>query len=217
MLVRVDFKENIHEEGVKHGIKFSTEEVTDDNDIVRVFSAVSVPDHPNWEKSSDGEPSKLLEVLEDKRGVYWAWGFDSTIKAYFNCKMLSRFPEFSTISGEFYSSKDQTEIWEAEDGSTHLENGKVIPEHDELISSYGVCDTVEQVLERYKSVIDNPNVQIVINVSPITKSSQPSDGGWRWHKWGEYIGTQEPTQEYLYDEEHIDEVLIFHVFAVQKN
>lgn len=32
------------------------------------------------------------------------------------------------------------------------------------------------------------------------KEHEPPKDGWRWHKWGPYIGTQEPKAEYLYDE-----------------
>jgi hypothetical protein len=36
---------------------------------------------------------------------------------------------------------------------------------------------------------------------------------WRWHKWGEYIGTKNPQHEYLYDEdESIQEVFCYHIY-----
>jgi hypothetical protein len=37
-------------------------------------------------------------------------------------------------------------------------------------------------------------------------------GGWRWHKWGEYIGTGQPTTEYLDDEEKFnDGIYTYHI------
>ena len=33
--------------------------------------------------------------------------------------------------------------------------------------------------------------------------------GWRWHKWGPYIGTQDPQCEYLADEPEIKEVFVY--------
>ena len=59
---------------------------------------------------------------------------------------------------------------------------------------------------------ENP---IVISVTEMRKDEQPEDGGWRWHKWGEYIGKQEPKCEYLYDEPNIDSVYVFHIYAVR--
>lgn len=45
----------------------------------------------------------------------------------------------------------------------------------------------------------------------LLKSEESSDGGWRWHKWGEYIGTHKPQCEYLHDEPEIEEVWVFDV------
>lgn len=37
-------------------------------------------------------------------------------------------------------------------------------------------------------------------------------GGWRWEKWGPYIGTQRSVADYLHDEPDIDYVYTFHVY-----
>jgi hypothetical protein len=40
-------------------------------------------------------------------------------------------------------------------------------------------------------------------------------GGWRWHKWGPYIGKGEPTTEYLDDEDGFaDGVYVYHFYVV---
>jgi hypothetical protein len=41
-------------------------------------------------------------------------------------------------------------------------------------------------------------------------------GGWRWHKWGPYIGTQEPKCEYIHDEPEIEEVFTYHVYELKQ-
>ena len=41
-------------------------------------------------------------------------------------------------------------------------------------------------------------------------------GGWRWHKWGEYIGVHEPQHEYLSYEKGIDYVLSYDLEIVKK-
>lgn len=79
--------------------------------------------------------------------------------------------------------------------------------------SFGVCDNYKQVLEQCPMIVESER-KFVISVTKISKSRQPPEGGWRWHKWGEYIGTQEPTCEYLYDEPIIEEVYAYHVYEV---
>jgi len=107
-------------------------------------------------------------------------------------------------------------------------NGEVITEEDEeailaphrlkmqkfhsedFPSDYGVCDSPEQVLERWPALAEDPR-RFIIFFGEIRKDEQPKHGGWRWHKWGEYIGTKNPQYEYLADEEDIDSVLIFQI------
>lgn len=79
---------------------------------------------------------------------------------------------------------------------------------------YGVCDDYSQVCENYGALLSDPNKHYVIGLSTVERKNQPSDGGWRWHKWGEYIGNQEPRHEYLYDDTHIDKVYCFHIYEI---
>ena len=79
---------------------------------------------------------------------------------------------------------------------------------------YGVCDDYTQILERYSDILNNPNKNYVIGLSTVERKNQESYGGWRWHKWGEYIGTQNPQHEYLYDDTHIDKVYCFHIYEI---
>lgn len=65
-------------------------------------------------------------------------------------------------------------------------------------SSYGVCDNYEQILKAMPYLETNKNHHI-ITMCPIHKKDQPEWGGWRWHKWGEYIGEHEIKHEYLYN------------------
>lgn len=92
------------------------------------------------------------------------------------------------------------------------ENGKVWTIHP-----YGVCDDWRQIFskmaDRMRPYIDSPE-PFVVFVSKIAKKSQPEEGGWRWEKWGEYIGDKQPQYEYLYDEPEIDEVFVFEVYHV---
>ena len=79
---------------------------------------------------------------------------------------------------------------------------------------YSVCDDYSQILERYDSILNNPNKNYVIGLSVVERKNQQPDGGWRWDKLGEYIGVQNPTHEYLYDDTHIDKVYCFHIYEI---
>jgi len=78
--------------------------------------------------------------------------------------------------------------------------------------SYGVCDNPEQILEFYPELKDDPERKFVVSFKEVTKASQPAEGGWRWHKWGEYIGKHHIQYEYLYDEKDIESVLCYHIY-----
>lgn len=78
------------------------------------------------------------------------------------------------------------------------------------IQEYGVCDTPEQAVQKL-GLRDLPE-RYVISFVRIRRDEQPADGGWRWHKWGDYIGDHEPQCEYLHDEPEIEEVYTFHVY-----
>lgn len=83
---------------------------------------------------------------------------------------------------------------------------------------YGVCDNYQQVLERdedVKKFIDDPDKKFILKLCYIAKKDQPADGGWRWHKWGEYIGDLDPQYEYLYDEDDdIEGVFVYQLLEV---
>lgn len=81
-------------------------------------------------------------------------------------------------------------------------------------SFYGVCDDYKQVLKNYKDLVEDKSRNYVIGLSTVTRESQPSEGGWRWHKWGNYIGTQNPQHEYLYDDKHIDKVYCYYIYEI---
>lgn len=80
--------------------------------------------------------------------------------------------------------------------------------------AYGVCDSYQQVMEMYPELITDADHKYVILLSSVYKSDQPSEGGWRWHKWGPYIGTQNSTCEYLYDEPDVEKVYCYKICEV---
>lgn len=78
---------------------------------------------------------------------------------------------------------------------------------------YGVCDNATQVLSYYRKNIEffDKNKTYIIMLTPIFKKNESKNGGWRWCKWGQYIGVQNPKSEYLYDEDDIDMVYVFDI------
>ena len=90
----------------------------------------------------------------------------------------------------------------------------------DMDNQYGVADTVDQIKERYKKWFEKSDW--VIEVTPIfqEKENAGKGGGWRWHKWGEYIGTLKPQYEYLDDEDFGEDwqgyVLCYHIYPVKK-
>lgn len=76
----------------------------------------------------------------------------------------------------------------------------------------GVCDSPEQAVEYLRPELDNPDRKFFIGFVRMRRADQPREGGWRWHKWGEYIGAQKPRCEYLHDEPLVEEIYTFHVY-----
>lgn len=84
------------------------------------------------------------------------------------------------------------------------------------IGCYGVCDDWQQVVQQCAELQPERPGLYVMSVTPIRKSEQSSSGGWRWHKWGAYIGTGEPTTEYLYDEPDFELVYVYSVYRMDR-
>jgi hypothetical protein len=87
--------------------------------------------------------------------------------------------------------------------------------------NYGVADNASQVLDyyeflykRYKDYMEDK--KFVILLTPIIRKLEPEYGGWRWHKWGQYIGKFESKCEYIHDETGIDYVYCFSIIEVEE-
>lgn len=86
-----------------------------------------------------------------------------------------------------------------------------------IISNYsinpdGVCDSPEQFIMKMGKILDELPDEYVVELACISKEEQPEQHGWRWEKWGEYIGEQIPQADYLFDEPNIKEVFVFHIY-----
>jgi hypothetical protein len=90
----------------------------------------------------------------------------------------------------------------------------------DMLEQYGVADNIEQIKEYYKEWIEKSDWFIAVTPVYQEKENAGKGGGWRWHKWGEYIGTLDPECEYLDDEDFGDDwqgyVLCYHIYPVKK-
>ena len=90
---------------------------------------------------------------------------------------------------------------------------------DTDVNQHGVADNVAQVKEHFADQIADPERKFFIYLTPVLqdKENAGEGGGWRWHKWGPYIGELEPQMEYLDDEdfgEDFTHVICFHIVEV---
>lgn len=82
--------------------------------------------------------------------------------------------------------------------------------HDKVKTTHLVCDEPQQAVDFLK--LDEIDVPVFAAFVEVRRNEQPANGGWRWHKWGEYIGKHKPEHEYLYDEAGIDRVYTCSVY-----
>lgn len=68
----------------------------------------------------------------------------------------------------------------------------------------------------YKFLTDNPDAVYLIRFYPVFNHHDGKTGGWRWHKWGPYLGKHTPQCQYLDKEQNIDYVLIWHLYPLKK-
>jgi hypothetical protein len=81
------------------------------------------------------------------------------------------------------------------------------PSFDYDLDSYGVCDSPQQFIDKFNDDLEKDERQFVVGFAHILKNSSNAGegGGWRWHKWGQYIGEGDPQCEYLDDEEGFED------------
>jgi hypothetical protein len=83
------------------------------------------------------------------------------------------------------------------------------------LGSYGVCDCFEQIKSKYADWFNDSEYKFCVSLTEVVKAEQSPDGGWRWHKWGQYIGIKKPQYEYLYDEDDdIQVVYCYHIYQL---
>ena len=142
------------------------------------------------------------------------------------CKKLKKYnSDIISIQDDYRDDIDNVYISElnADHKMEQLTDYKALLKTDSPIYwyNYGVADNASQVLdyfdELYKKYTDYmKDKNFVITLCPIFREDEPEYGGWRWHKWGQYIGKFDYQCEYLHDEVGIDYVYVFNIYEVEK-
>lgn len=83
------------------------------------------------------------------------------------------------------------------------------------LNSYGICDSIEDFMNLFGEMLKRSTCKYVVGFTKVEKKDQEHWGGWRWHKWGPYIGKQKPTTEYLYDEPLVEVVYTYHIYKIK--
>lgn len=91
-----------------------------------------------------------------------------------------------------------------------LTYGGAISGEDDTMPEYGVCDSAQNLLDVW-GTYDDPVREYVVFLTEVVRAEQPPRDGWRWHKWGPYIGAHDPKHEYLFHET-IDRVYVYHIY-----
>ncbi len=145
--------------------------------------------HPILNADTHGRRTKKMPEI----GCYisYHWSMDLLIGK----RIIEEYPEFDLREPGLYGTRRS---------------------HEEDLEPIGVCDSPQQFLEKFGKEIREDKRNFIISFVEIRKDQESGRGGWRWHKWGPYIGNQEPKREYLYDEPDIEVVYTYHIYEVSK-
>lgn len=137
------------------------------------------------------------------RGMYATHHFNFNLSLGDWCVSESPFDPFSKIDRTLTGDERFAAIQAAIDA-----------QNPDAPHDYGVCDTPQQLVDKYP-IIDTDPRPFVVSFTRIAKADEPQTGGWRWHKWGPYIGDKHPQHEYLAHEgPDITEVWFYSIYEV---
>lgn len=94
---------------------------------------------------------------------------------------------------------------------------KSYPEFENALAPFGVVDSPQQFIEEFGNFLEKDSRSFTIFLTHVAKNPENAGqgGGWRWHKWGPYIGKGKPTTEYLDDEpEFQNGIWVYHIYQV---
>lgn len=172
--------------------------------------------YDNWKlEEPDDEYAQNLEYIKSLDDLLLPYEkFLVSCDDLQNCKMIEDF--ISDFTG-IYISEYQCDAWlERMTTNTKVKEDKLHPKF--IFRNFGVCDNASQAVDYLKSLelenIIDKNSKYVITLTPLFRTKQ-SPFGWRWKKWGKYIGVQNRKHEYLYDDKDIDLIFLFRIHIME--
>lgn len=83
------------------------------------------------------------------------------------------------------------------------------------VCPFGVADSPEQFYRKYGAYLNALPVDLCVFFVHIEKDpeNKGNGGGWRWRKWGPYVGEGTPQHEYLDDEDGFENgIYTYHIY-----
>lgn len=160
---------------------------------------------PNWKeikRRQDIAKENNIEYIPQCDKIWMQYG-DGVYQCNFGFNFSQ--DEFLEFEGVFYIPREQSlELFAP---TYHKTN-------------YGVADSIEQIKEYYKEEVSDLNRKYIITATPVfqEREKKGKGGGWRWEKWGEYIGKLESKCQYLDDEDFGDDfkyVICFNLYEIK--
>lgn len=119
---------------------------------------------------------------------------------YYMIRHFSADP-LANVEGIWKYLQDQEEKWWSDPDHWYQRLHEAIGCGDSF-----VCDSPQQFYERHHAALEEiVPFDVSVWFTHVAKNPVSEGGGWRWRKWGEYIGDGEPTREYLDDEPEFDD------------
>jgi hypothetical protein len=131
-----------------------------------------------------------VAIPAGETGVYWSQALENFLEEYSDYRIIHDYDRKFTTLRE------------------HLDY------LNEWGESYGVADNLEQIMMKLSRYWFEPDRNFILALQKVRKVDQPPKDGWRWSKWGPYIGEQESRADYLADEPFIDELILYEFYEV---
>lgn len=188
-----------------------------------------------WEELKQENP-EIFKGEDDSGSMFQPWKLINS-ENYSNLILEEDDPEIDTTGIYLEALNARHHIERLTDYET------VNPMRDKYlytVNLYGVADNATQVIRHLENSVKTylfgndleddfclgralvkmielyPDYKLVLLMTPHVNTKDCRWGGWRWHKWGEYIGVHEPQHEYLSYEKGIDYVLSYDLEIVKK-
>lgn len=148
----------------------------------------------NPDEQSD--PFLICKEVDGYPGVY-----DTSHADMFHAKLYFEFCNAMTVHDWYDHFASEEEVGE------YLENKW----YQDPTHYAGLADNLDQIMAHFKSEIDDLDTTYVLEVQEWYIEGYPN---MRWHKWGDYIGTQKVTGYRWCDDPHIKRLWHFQLHEI---